>query len=287
MATRTLRFALRTQPGVTGFFRTDLNQKFDQSLTSISLSALGSYFNGRLRTSLGISRDHWDQKASRPTALDPVTNETRFVDAAGGLVSADRVPLYPFTSNWVTNQTYGGVFRVTKWMSLTGAYQETALFTDNVGSDLFGKPLKPRGGEGTILACASICSRSGSPRRSRISRTRGENIPVTFPAAVTTELTGLLGPVTVGNTDTRSETSRGLEFELVTNLTRNWTGRLALSRALVNPSNTFPQLKSLLQRARAEAQNRGLDPTRRRPRRVILSNRPTVTPVPRAWCAST
>lgn len=62
---------------------------------------------------------------------------------------------------------------------------------------------------------------------------------LTFPAAVNTELQGLLGPVTGGTTDTKSETSRGLEFEVVTNLTRNWTGRLALSRALVHPSNTF------------------------------------------------
>lgn len=251
---------LRPTPGVTGFFRTDLNQRFDQSLTSGSVSALGSYFHGRLHTSIGVSRDYWNQKASRPTALDPITNETRFVDANGNFITSNQAPVYPFTSNWVTNQTYGGVFQLTKWMALTAAYQETALFTDNYGSDLFGRPLQPRSGRGGDYGVRFKLLEDRVHAAFTFFENTAENISVAFPAAVNTEIQGLLGPVTVGTTDTKSETSRGLEFEVVTNITRQWTGRLALSRSLVHPSATFPQLRGLLEQARAVARTRGLDP---------------------------
>jgi iron complex outermembrane recepter protein len=250
---------LRVQPGVMDWFRTDLNQRFDQSLTSGSLTALGSYFDGRLRTSIGVSRDYWQQKASSPTVLDPVTNEARFVDRKGEFVSDNAVPMYSFTTNWVTNQTYGGVFKVTKWLALTAAYQESSLFTDNFGSDLFGGPLKPRGGRGEDYGVRFNLLNNRLQSTFTYFDNTGENVPVTFPAAVTTEIQELLGPVTVGNTDTKSETSRGLEFELITNITRNWTARLALSSALVNPSDTFPQLRGLLVQAREAARSRGLD----------------------------
>jgi outer membrane receptor protein involved in Fe transport len=256
---------VRTQPGVTTWFRTDVNQRFDQSLTSGSFSALGSYFNGRLRTSLGISRDYWNQDASQPTRLDPTTNETRFVDAAGNFVEPSRVPLYPFTTNWVTNQTYGGVFKVTRWLALTGTYQETALFTDNFGTDLFGRPLKPRSGHGQDYGVRfTLLEDQQNQPRLHTSLTyydnTNENVPVTFPATVTTEIQGLLGPVFAGNTDTKDEASRGLELEIVSNLTRNWTSKVAVSRTLVHPGNTFPKLKSMLERARAAAKATGLDP---------------------------
>src|SRR5262249_46306073 len=124
---------VRTQPGVTTFFRNTpaSNQRFDQSLTSGSFTALGSYFQDRLRTTLGISRDRWLQSATAAARTDAATNEVRFVDSAGNVVSADNVPLYPFATNWVTNQVYGGVLKVTPWLALTGTYQESSLFTDN------------------------------------------------------------------------------------------------------------------------------------------------------------
>jgi outer membrane receptor protein involved in Fe transport len=250
---------VRTQPGVTTWYRVGANQqRFDQSLTSGSLNALGSYFKDRLRTSMGISRDRWIQSASLPTRRDPVTDEMRFVDAAGNFVEPNRVPLYPFTANWVTNQTYGGVFKVTKWLALTGTYQESALFTDNFGRDLLGKPLKPRSGHGQDYGV-----RFNFLERVHTSFTyydnTNKNVPVTFPAAVTTEMQGLLNAVFAGNTDTKDEASRGLEFEMVTNVTPNWTSKIALSRTLVHPTNTFPQLKGMLELARATAKGQGLD----------------------------
>ena len=253
---------IRTQPGVTAFFRNTpaSNQRFDQNLASASFTALGSYFKGRLRTSIGISRDRWRQDANAPTRTDPLTNEVRFVDAAGGFVSPDAVPLYPFTKNWVTNQVYGGVFKLTPWLALTGTYQESALFTDNFGSDIHGRALKPRSGEGVDFG-----ARFTWGDRLHFSAiyydATNENVPVNAGAPVLNELRPLVGATTlVGNTDTKDEAARGLEFELVSNITRNWTGRFTLSRSLVHPGNTFPQLKALLPQAREIARSRGLDP---------------------------
>jgi outer membrane receptor protein involved in Fe transport len=251
---------LRVRPGVTGWFRTDVNQRFDQSLTSGSLAALGSYLNGRLRTSVGLSRDYWKQKASRPFVLDPITNEAQFVDRSGTFVPGTDVPVYPFTNNWVTNQTYGAVFKVTPWLALTGTYQESALFTDNFGSDLFGGPLRPRGGKGEDYGARFNLLNNRLHATFTYFENTGKNVPVVFPATVTTELHGLLGAVTVGNTDTKAESSHGIELELVANLTTNWTARLALSNAIVRPSDTFPQVRGLLAQARTAAQSRGLDP---------------------------
>ena len=189
-----------------------------------------------------------------------MTNESRFVDRAGAFVDPGAVPLYPFTSNYVTNQTYGAVWKVNAWLALTGTYQETALFTDNFGSDLFGRPLKPRSGQGEDYGVRLTLLDGRVHSSFTYFDNTGENIPVNFSAAVNTELQALLGPVVVGTTDSKDETSRGLEFEVTTNLTPNWTSKLALSRSLLHPSNTFPQLRGLLAQAREVARSRGLDP---------------------------
>jgi outer membrane receptor protein involved in Fe transport len=254
--------AVRTQPGVTAFFRNTpaSNQRFDQNLTSGSFTALGSYFKGRLRTSIGVSRDRWLQDANAPTRTDSVTNEVRFVDAAGNFVAPDRVPLYAFTRNWVTNQVYGGVLKVTPWLALTGTYQESALFTDNFGSDIFGKALKPRSGEGIDYGVRFTLGDRLHASMIYYDN-HNENVPLAVSNPVLTEMRALVGATTlVGNTDTKDEAARGLEFEVVSNLTRNWTSRFTLSRSLVHPGNTFPQVKALLPQAREIARTRGLDP---------------------------
>ena len=259
-ADETLR--VRPQPGITTWFRNTpaSNQRFDQSLTSGSFSALGSYFQGRLRTTLGISRDHWIQSANQAARTDPGTNEVRFVDRAGNFVSADSVPLYPFTTNWVTNQVYGGVFKVTPWLALTGTYQESSLFTDNFGSDLFGQPLQPRSGHGEDFGVRYTWG-----ERLHASFVYYDNVNENVPlpglsAAVQNEIRALVGPVLAGTVDTKDEASRGIEFEVTTNLTRNWTGTLSFSRFVVHPGNTYSQLKGLIEQGREIARSRGLNP---------------------------
>jgi outer membrane receptor for ferric coprogen and ferric-rhodotorulic acid len=253
---------VRTTPGVTAFFRNTpaSNQRFDQSLTSGSVTALGSYFKGRLRTTLGLSRDRWLQSANAAARTDPLTNEVRFVDNAGNFISADNVPLYPFATNWVTNQVYGGVFKVTPWLALTGTYQESSLFTDNFGTDLFGRPLKPRSGHGEDYGVRFTWGERLHASFVYFDNVN-ENVPLgALSAAVQTEIRGLVGPVLAGTIDTKDEASRGFEFEMTTNLTSNWTSSLNLSRFVVHPGNTYPQLKGLIADAQDIARSRGLDP---------------------------
>ena len=253
---------VRPTPGVTAFFRNTpaSNQRFDQSLTSGSFSALGSYFQGRLRTTIGVSRDRWLQSVNAATRTDPLTNEVRFVDRAGSFVSDGNVPLYPFATNWVTNQVYGGVFKVTPWLALTGTYQESSLFTDNFGTDILGRALKPRSGHGEDYGVRFTWG-----DRLHASFVYYDNVNENVPlpgisAAVQNEIRALVGATLAGTVDTKDEASRGIEFEVTTNFTPNWTSSLNFSRFLVHPGNTYPQLKLLIADAQEIARSRGLNP---------------------------
>src|SRR6185436_1874241 len=89
------------------------------------------------------------------------------------------------------------------------------------------------------------------------------NASVPLPAisgAVQNEIRALVGPVLAGTVDSKDEASRGIEFEMTTNLTANWTATLNYSRFVVHPGNTYPQLKSLIAQGRAIASSRGLNP---------------------------
>ena len=182
------------------------------------------------------------------------------MDAAGTFVSADSVPVYPVAANWVTNQVYGGVFKVTPWLALTATYQESALFTDNSGTDLFGKPLKPRSGEGQDYGVRFTWGTKLHASFVYYDNTN-ENVPLPgISAAVQNEIRTLVGPVLAGTVDSKDEASRGIEFEVTTNLTSNWTATLNYSRFVVHPGNTYPQLKSLIAQGREIASSRGLNP---------------------------
>lgn len=76
---RMLGWSLR--PGVTQLFRNNAGSG-DRSLASGTVNLLGAYFKERVRTSVGVSREHWLQSASRSTRAAPVTNERSFVNAA-------------------------------------------------------------------------------------------------------------------------------------------------------------------------------------------------------------
>jgi outer membrane receptor for ferric coprogen and ferric-rhodotorulic acid len=160
----------------------------------------------------------------------------------------------------VTNQVYGGVFKVTKWLALTGTYQESSLFTDNFGTDLFGKPLKPRSGHGEDYGVRFTIGDQLHASFTYFDN-MNENVPLpALSAAVSNEIRALVGAVLVGNVDSKDEASRGIEFETTTNFTRSWTSTLNFSRWLVHPGNTYPQLKSLIEQGRQIAQSRGQNP---------------------------
>src|SRR4029078_11710797 len=108
---------------------------------------------GKVRTSIGLSREHWVQDASTPTRTDPANfNEQRFVAADNTLIpnrGTEKIdaPVFRFADEWSTNQTYGGVWHVIPWLSLTAGYFESSQFSDNYGLDLLGNALEPLNGE--------------------------------------------------------------------------------------------------------------------------------------------
>ena len=254
-------------PGVTTDFRFTHgggSQRFDQSLTSGSLSALGSYFNGKVRSSIGLSRDHWLQSSFRPLVSDPVTNEQRFVDLAGNQIANNgtgyvAVPLVRNADQWVTNQTYGAVWHVTPWVSLTGGYFESSLFSDNTGLDLNGRALAPRTGEGTDYSVRfNLLDQRVSLNLTYFQNT-AENISSGVAANVQTELTPLLAVPFVNTTDYRDRGTTGYEIELVTNLTRNWTVRGSFAANEVSFTRFYPLLREKLGEAKTTAASRGLN----------------------------
>lgn len=255
-------------PGVTTDFRSTHgggSQRFEQSLASCTLNALGSYFDGRVRTSVGFGRDHWKQDSFRPLVSDPATDEQRFVDAAGNLIqnqglSFVEVPLIPFSDQWVTNQTYGLVWHATSWLALTAGYFESALFSDNVGKDLNGRALLPHTGAGTDYSVRfNLLDRRLSLNFTYFQNT-AENISSAVAADVRTELLPLLSVPFVNTTDYRDRGTKGLEIELIANLTPQWTVRGAFGRNEVKFTRFYPLLREKIDEARANAQRDGRNP---------------------------
>lgn len=255
-------------PGVTTDYRDNRSggsQRFDQSLTSGTVNVLGSYVKGKVRSSIGLSRDHWIQSAFRPLVSDPVTGELKFVDLSGALIANNGMayidaPLVPFSDQWVTNQTYGVVWHVLPWVSLTAGYFESTLFSDNFGLDLNGVALAPRTGEGTDYSIRfNLLDRRVNLNLTYFQNT-AENIGSGVSALVRTELEPLLRVPFVNTTDYRDRGTKGFEIELVTNLTRNWTARGSFANNDVKFTRFFPLLLEKLTEAKATARSLSLDP---------------------------
>ncbi|MEY2879495.1 MAG: hypothetical protein RLZZ15_1875 [Verrucomicrobiota bacterium] len=256
------------RPGITQLFRntagSGINRRLDQSLTSGSVNLLGGYFKDKVRTSIGLSREHWLQSASLATRADGTTNEQRFVAADGTLIANDgtakiAAPVFPFANSWSTNQTYGGVWHMVPWVSLAGAYFESSQFSDNYGLDLLGRALAPLTGEG-----ADLSLRFHLPRRVEAAvtyfRTKQENVSSTLDASVQGELTPLLAKPFVNLIDYRDRTSDGWEVTVTANPLPNWTLQASFARSHIEYTRFFPLLEQLVTEARATAQRTGQNP---------------------------
>jgi outer membrane receptor for ferric coprogen and ferric-rhodotorulic acid len=254
---------------VAGFFRnaagSGVNRRLDQSLTSGSVNLLGSYFKEKVRTSIGVSREHWLQSASLATRADPVTNEQRYVAADNTLIpndgtrKLDNVPVFPFADRWSTNQTYGGVWHALRWVSLSAAYFESSQFSDNYGLDLAGKAFAPLTGEGTDFGLRFHLPRSIEASVTYF-KTKQENVSGTLNADVQTELTPLLATPLVNLNDYRDLTSDGWEFSVTATPIPNWTLTASYARSHVEYTRFYPLLGELLTEARRTAQSRGQNP---------------------------
>ena len=253
----------RVVPGVSTFTRQDQlgqNARFDQSLTSVSVNAIGAYFKGRLNTSVGISRDRWHQKSAR-LINDAVTGDRTFTAAAGAPVTAGAdIPVFELNRRWVTNQTYGAVWHVLTWVSLSGGYFESAQFADNNGTLLDSRPVPPQTGEGHDYGLRFRFWQDRITLALTRFSTVGENVASGVVATVRDELNPLLRTPFFNLTDLRDRTSTGTEAELFFNHGRNWTARLAYAENSVIFTRFFPLVRERLAEARATASARGLNP---------------------------
>ncbi len=256
-------------PGVTQLTRNNLNgttARYQQSLTTAAVNALGAYFNGRLHTSLGLSRDRFHQKSGL-TANLPGTNELTFLDADGSPLPPDRedYPVFDFSKQWATTSTYGGVFRVTPWLSLSGTHLRSSQFTDNLFKDLYGNALGPLRGKGYDLGARFNLLNGRVAIAYTHYDTTGTNFRQNVVADPRNELNLLLPlerriGVSGGTNDSRSRKTTGDEVEIFLSPTRNWTGRLAYSTAHVVNYESFPLLSGAIAEVREIAQAAGLDP---------------------------
>lgn len=247
-------------PGVVDYFTNSL-EYYDQSLSTAVFQHLGSFFKQRLRTSLGLSRDHWKQTRNLPTQLIGVFQETRFVDAAGQPLpdDADDIPVRLNADTRRTNKTAGAVFNLTQWLAVTASYQESAMFTDNVGTDLYGNARQPTSGSGIDfgLRFAFLNGRVNA-NVIRYDNT-AENYATNIGAALQTEVndalnttrTTLSPDLILGTSDSNNRTTEGWELELTANITRNWTTRLALATTQDHRSTSVPQFRAKVEAARS------------------------------------
>ncbi len=259
-----LRF--ETTPGVTTFYRSGTAQtRFDQTLGSGNLTTIGSFFNGRLHTSAGISRDYFRQNRARAPITLAATGETRLVDLTGQPIlnpSGYNIPVEPFNRTYATNQTYGGVFRVLPWLALGGGYFESSLFTDSVSFELSGRPRLPRTGEGHEFSLRFNFLDDRINATITRFKTTSENNALGLSAGAQTELNALLpaGQRLLGTGDYRDQETEGWEVESQINLSRQWTVRATYSMNRVQFGRFFPLVRPYLAAAQAAAKAQGLDP---------------------------
>ena len=257
------------RPGVTQLFRSNagLNRHQDQSLTSGSLSILGSYFKGNLRTSIGLSRERWLQSVSAATTADRANfNQATFFAADGsrtpndGIRKASGMALNPFSDDWSTNQTFGAVWHIRPWLALTGGYFESSQFSDNIGTDLTGRAVVPLTGEGVDFSARFKLFAGRVEATVTRFDTKQENLQAGISTQVRDELNLLLTTDLANSIDYRDRTSTGWEYQVLVNLNRNWTLLGSYSRNQTEFTRFFPLLGEIITQARAIAKSQGLDP---------------------------
>ncbi|MCX6934137.1 MAG: hypothetical protein NTZ29_15880, partial [Verrucomicrobia bacterium] len=181
-------------------------------------------------------------------------------DGAGAAVAAGtEIPVFELDRRWVTNQTYGAVWHVLPWVSLSGGYFESAQFADNNGTLLDSRPVPPQTGEGHDYGLRFRLWQDRITLALTRFSTVGENVASGVTAAVRDELNPLLRTPFFNLTDLRDRTSTGTEAELFFNYGRNWTARLAYSENSVIFTRFFPLVRERLGEARTTAAARGLN----------------------------
>lgn len=240
-------------PGQTELFGASFWGKNVNMLTSQSYVALGSYWDGRIRSMVGYRRDWWD-----------VDRQARVDQAVNGVV--ERVGFNPNVTSDARlkddSLSYGGVFHLLRdfhgsTVSLVGNYSESFRPTGNE-FDVFGNPMDPIKGKGReaglrldllsgkVAVTGTLFNIDVINNRIGVNQTARNEINTMFGA-------GTVEPTTLGaNGDTTQRNSKGYEFELALNLTKGWTMTANYSHNDLSDQNVFPRIRSFWERAVAE-----------------------------------
>lgn len=240
-------------PGQTELFGASFWGKNVNMLTSQSYVALGSYWNGRIRSMVGYRRDQWD-----------VDVQARVDATVSGVV--ERVGFSPTVTPDPTikddSLSYGGVFHVLQDVhgitaSLVANYSESFRPTGN-SFDVFGKPMDPIKGKGTefgarleffsgkMAITGTLFDIDVEHNRLAVSQTVRDEINTLFGA-------GTVDPTTLGtNGDTSTRNSKGYELELALNLLKNWTLTANYSHNDLSDQQVYPRIRPYWERARSE-----------------------------------
>lgn len=240
-------------PGQTQMFGTSFWGKNVNMLTSQSYVALGSYWDGRIRSMVGYRRDHWD-----------VDRQARVDQTVGTVV--ERVGFSPTVTSDPTikddSLSYGGVFHVLRdyhgtTLSLVGNYSESFRPTGNE-IDVFGDALRPVKGKGKeaglrLELFKGKAALTGTFFDIDIANNRGR-----VSQTVRNEINDMFGTDTVEPTslgaagDTTSRRSKGYEFEIALNPTKGWTLTANYAHVDLSDTDVYPRIRPFWERAIAE-----------------------------------
>ncbi len=259
---RDLSFSLL--PNTTRWFGSGFHGANVNKLEATSFVAMGSYWDGRLRSMIGYRRDIWD--VERRARLDvPVTSN--------GITVTERMGFSATTTEDPTikddSLNYGGVYHFLRnfngvTASLVANYSESFRPTGNL-YDVFGDsiaPVKGKGKEGglrlealggKVALTTTVFTIDVENNNVAVSDGVRNEIMTLFPNSGVIPASGSIG----GGGDTRSLTSEGYEIELAVNPRPGWTLTANYSHADLSQTNIYPRVKPFWDQAKSQ----GLDPT--------------------------
>jgi outer membrane receptor protein involved in Fe transport len=244
-----LRYAARADTGFVSSVPVN-TQATNPRLKSYSLNSFGAFLGDRIRTSVGVRHDSFDQG-----------NGTLLTDATTGLVSfvrdADGDYVYtPVGEVSNTSWNYGAVWHARPWLSVFYNYAETFQFNAS-GTYFNGDAILPRLGDGFDYGVRVNLLENRLNFVATLFDNTAENARITATTqAVADEINNLLDPATrryIAGGDTLDTNSKGYEFELVTNLQPNWTLRAGWSYYDRVDQNFAPRLAGVLAQMKAQA----------------------------------
>ena len=209
------------------------------------IGASGSYFNGRLRSLVGLRRDSFIQS---PTSdfYNSVSGETYYLDSTAEV----RNRFYKNSAN------AGLVAHVFNFVSAYFNYAQSVNVSNGIGA-VGLVPGTMRGlliGDGYEYGLRwSFCDgRLESNWTYYVTSTYHNAANPTVPTNVKNELAVLFKDLDPNGADTQTSVADGIEFETVANLTKNWRLTWNFSTNDLVTSERFPQLQEFRSRAQQQ-----------------------------------